>query len=251
MNSKTALITGASVGIGRATAIALATAGYDLILLARREDKLLELAAELLPINTYIVACDINDRAELEKQLSSLPAAFKNIDVLVNNAGLALGLEPSNEADWNDWHIMIETNCLSLAFITRQVLPGMVERNSGHVINIGSTAGSYQYRGGNVYGASKAFVDQFSMNLLTDLLGTKVRTTLLTPGMLGGTEFSLVRFHGDAQEAAKVYAGRQALMPEDVAESIRWVVTQPEHVNINRMEIMPTCQAPAGLALKS
>ena len=146
---------------------------------------------------------------------------------------------------------MIETNCLSLAFITRQILPGMVEQNSGHIINIGSTAGSYQYRGGNVYGASKAFVDQFSMNLLTDLLGTKVKATLLTPGLLGDTEFSLVRFHGDAGKAENVYQGHQALKPEDVAESVRWAVSQPEHVNINRIEIMPTCQAPAGLAVKS
>ncbi|MCL4132969.1 UNVERIFIED_CONTAM: hypothetical protein GTU68_010220 [Idotea baltica] len=251
MNSKTALITGASVGIGRATAIALAGAGYNLILLARRKEKLQELAAELSSIKTYIIGCDINDHEELEKQLSNLPQEYIGIDLLVNNAGLALGLEPANETDWNDWQTMIETNCLSLAFITRQILPGMVERNRGHVINIGSTAGSYQYRGGNVYGASKAFVDQFSMNLLTDLLGTKVRSTLLTPGMLGDTEFSLVRFHGDESEAEKVYAGHQALKPEDVAESIRWVATQPEHVNINRLEIMPTCQAPAGLAVKS
>ena len=251
MINKTALITGASVGIGRATAVALADAGFNLILLARREEKLLELAKELSTVNTYIIACDINDHSELQKQLSTLPVAFQTIDLLVNNAGLALGLEPANETDWNDWQIMIETNCLSLAFITRQILPGMVERNSGHIINIGSTAGSYQYRGGNVYGASKAFVDQFSMNLLTDLLGTKVKATLLTPGLLGDTEFSLVRFHGDAGKAENVYQGHQALKPEDVAESVRWVVSQPEHVNINRIEIMPTCQAPAGLAVKS
>ena len=251
MNSKIALITGASVGIGRATAIALAGAGYDLILLARREDKLLELAAELASTNTFIMVCDINDHAELATQLSNLPEAFRGIDVLVNNAGLALGLEPADKTDWNDWQTMIGTNCLSLAFITRQILPSMVERNSGHIINIGSTAGSYQYRGGNVYGASKAFVDQFSMNLLTDLLGTQVRATLITPGMLGDSEFSLVRFHGDKKQAEKVYAGHQALKPEDVAETIRWVVCQPDHVNVNRIEIMPTCQAPAGLAVKS
>lgn len=250
MSKKIALITGASVGIGQATAHILAADGYDLILLARREDKL-QILSEELTVASHIIACDINDHAAVKEQLINLPDAFRCIDLLVNNAGLALGLEPSSETDWQDWQTMIETNCLSLAYITRQILPGMVERNRGHIINIGSTAGSYQYRGGNVYGASKAFVDQFSMNLLTDLLGTKVRATLLTPGMLADTEFSLVRFHGDADEARKVYEGHQALQPEDVAESIRWVAAQPEHVNINRMEIMPTCQAPAGLAVKS
>ncbi|MBX2849882.1 MAG: SDR family NAD(P)-dependent oxidoreductase [Acidiferrobacterales bacterium] len=251
MKKKIALITGASAGIGRATAYSLANLRYDLILLSRREDKLLQIAAELAGVNTYIIACDINDYSELTKQLANLPAAFQDIDVLVNNAGLALGLEPANETEWRDWQTMIETNCLSLAFITRQILPTMVERNRGHIINIGSTAGSYQYKGGNVYGASKAFVDQFSMNLLTDLLGTKVRATLLAPGLLGDTEFSLVRFHGDQEKADKVYAGHQPLKPEDIAETIRWVLSQPEHVNINRIEIMPTCQAPAGLAVKS
>ena len=250
MNTKTALITGASVGIGRETAFALADEGYDLILLARRKDKL-QCLAEELTVASHIIACDINNHTALKAEISALPGNFKNIDVLVNNAGLALGLEPANETDWNDWRTMIETNCLSLAYITRLILPGMVERNSGHVINIGSTAGSYQYRGGNVYGASKAFVDQFSMNLLTDLLGTKVRATLIAPGMLGDTEFSLVRFHGEQDQADKVYAGHQALKPEDVANSIRWIVCQPEHVNINRIEIMPTCQAPAGLTVKS
>ena len=251
MKNKVALITGASVGIGRATAFALSEAGYDLILLARREEKLLELASTLSTINSHVIACDINDHHRIKENLDKLPEEFQKIDVLVNNAGLALGLEPANQSDWSDWQTMIETNCLSLAFITRQILPGMVERNSGHVINIGSTAGSYQYRGGNVYGATKAFVDQFSMNLLTDLLGTKVRATLLAPGMLAETEFSLVRFHGDEKQAENVYAGHQALKPEDVANSVRWVVSQPEHVNINRLEIMPTCQAPAGLAVKS
>ena len=164
---------------------------------------------------------------------------------------MALGLEPADQTNWQDWQTMIETNCLSLTFITRQILPGMVKRNIGHIINIGSIAGSYQYKGGNVYGASKAFVEQFSMNLLTDLLGTKVRATVLMPGLLGDTEFSVVRFHGDQEEANNVYDGHQALKPEDIAETIRWVVGQPEHVNINRIEIMPTCQAPAGLAIES
>jgi len=249
MNQKTALVTGASVGIGRATAIALSEAGYQLILLARRREKLAELQ-RLLANESHIIACDINDRIALSKALADRPESYKCIDVLVNNAGLALGLATADEIDWEDWQTMIETNCMSLTFLTRQVLPDMVQRNSGHILNIGSVAGSYAYKGGNVYGATKAFVAQFSINLRTDLLGTSVRVTNVAPGMLGDTEFSQVRFHGDKAAAAAVYDGYQPLVPEDVAESIRWVVSQPKHVNINLLEIMPTCQAPAGLAVE-
>lgn len=250
MNNKTALITGASVGIGRETAVALASAGYNLILLARRGKKLKELA-EQLDVDTHIIACDINQRAELESKIYALPNQFTNIDVLVNNAGLALGLDNADQASWDDWQLMIETNCISLAFLTRQILPRMVERNQGHIINLGSTAGNYAYRGGNVYGASKAFVEQFSNNLRTDLLGKNIRVSHITPGLTGETEFSNVRFHGDDEKAEAVYAGNQALKPQDIAEAIRWIVMQPSHVNVNRIEIMPTFQAPAGLAVKS
>jgi len=248
--NKIAMVTGASVGIGRATAVALADAGYDLILLARRKGKLEELAAELPQVKCHLIVCDINDYDHLANQLAELPEYFKNIDLLVNNAGLALGLESADETDWNDWQTMIETNCLSLAFLTRQVLPKMVERNTGHVINIGSTAGNYAYKGGNVYGATKAFVEHFTNNLRTDLLGKQIKVTHVAPGLLSDTEFSTVRFHGDEAAASAVYKGVQALKPEDIAETIRWIVTQPAHVNVNTIEVMPLCQAPAGLAVK-
>lgn len=248
MTTKTALITGASSGIGRATAKSLAEEGYQLILLARRAVKLEELAEEL-PVLCHLIACDINDKAAVDAALDALPEQFQSIDVLVNNAGLALGIEPTEDTLWEDWQTMIETNCIALAYLSRKVLPQMKARNSGYIINMGSTAGSYHYRGGNVYGATKAFVDHFSMNLRTDLFGTQVRVCNIQPGLLGDTEFSLVRFHGDEKAAKDFYQGSEPLNPEDVAEAVRWVLAQPPHVNINRLEIMPTCQAPAGLAV--
>lgn len=248
MNKGTAFITGASAGIGRATAIELAKSGYQLILLARRKDKLEELAQEL-GVPTHIIACDINDHSTLRSELTAIPEQFEGIDVLVNNAGLALGLGTADQALWEDWETMIQTNCLSLAFITHQLLPAMVARNTGHIINLSSAAGSYAYKGGNVYGASKAFVDQFSLNLRADLLKTNVGVTNLAPGMIGNTEFSVVRFHGDESAANSFYEGYEALTPEDIAETIRWVVSLPTRVNVNSMEIMPICQAPGGLAL--
>lgn len=248
MTTKTALVTGASVGIGRATCIALSKAGYQLILLARRAERLNALQTELAT-PSHVIACDVNDHDEIASQLNMLPPEFSDIDVLVNNAGLALGLNTADKADWSDWQTMIQTNCMSLAFLTRQVLPNMVKRNAGHIINLGSVAGSYAYKGGNTYGATKAFVEQFSHNLRVDLLGTALRVCNIEPGLLGETEFSLVRFHGDKDAADSVYQGCQPLDPSDVAETIRWVVSQPPHVNINRLELMPTCQAPAGLSV--
>ena len=248
MTQKTALITGASAGIGLATARKLSKAGYQLILIARRQTKLIELANSL-SVDCHVIACDVNNHEQLSKELKALPEQYANIDLLLNNAGLALGLSTADKTEWQDWQTMIQTNCMSLAFITRQVLPNMVKRNHGHIINIGSTAGSYAYKGGNVYGATKAFVDQFSANLRTDLLGTQVRVTNLVPGLIGETEFSNVRFHGDDQAANAVYADCEALKPQDIADTIAWVASQPSHVNINSLEIMPTCQAPAGLAV--
>ena len=250
MQRKIAFVTGASVGIGRASAIALAESGYDLILLARRAERLHGLVAQL-NVNIHQIVCDINSHDQLRAELTDIPEAFRNIDVLVNNAGLALGLCDAHEASWDDWQTMIETNCLSLAFLTRQVLPSMVKRNRGHIVNLGSTAESYPYKGGNVYGATKAFVEQFSNNLRADLLGKSIRVSHISPGLTGGTEFSQVRFHGDQKKADAVYAEHKALSAEDIAETIRWVVTQPLHVNINKIELMPTCQASAGLAIKS
>lgn len=247
MNQNVALITGASTGIGKSIAERLAQQGTKLILLARREALLNELKAALSDqTECHIIACDINDHAAVTDALSQLPSQFQNIDVLVNNAGLALGLNPAHEADWLDWQTMINTNCTSLAFLTHQLLPKMVKNNRGHIINIGSIAGTYHYKGANVYGATKAFVEQFSINLRSDLLGTAIRVTNIEPGMLNESEFSLVRFKGNADRAEQVYADLEPLNPADIAESVDWIIKQPAHVNINRIEIMPVHQAPGG-----
>ncbi|HVI94498.1 MAG TPA: SDR family NAD(P)-dependent oxidoreductase, partial [Anaeromyxobacter sp.] len=177
-----------------------------------------------------------------------LPAPFTEIDVLVNNAGLALGLEPAQRASLDEWETMIQTNCTGLVTVTRAVLPGMIARNRGHVVNVGSVAGTYPYPGGNVYGATKAFVRQFSLNLRSDLLGTPVRVTSIEPGM-AETEFSLVRFQGDAERARKVYEGVTPLSGADVADAILWAVTRPPHVNVNALELMPVQQAFAPFAV--
>ena len=249
MKYQTALITGASAGIGAAIARVLARQGTNLILLARRRDRLEALQRELRDqVRCHVVAVDMADLQQIEQAVQQLPEDFARVDVLVNCAGLALGLGTADEVDWQDWQTMINVNCTGLAFITRQLLPGMVQRNTGHIINIGSIAGTYPYRGGNVYGATKAFVEQLSLNLKADLLGTGVRVTNIEPGMVGDSEFSLVRFKGDEDKAAAVYAGIDALTPEDIAENVGWVLSQPAHVNINRMEIMPVGQAPSRTA---
>jgi len=172
-----------------------------------------------------------------------LPQDFADVDVLINNAGLALGLEPAQRANLSDWETMVDTNIKGLMYVTHALLPGMVARNRGHVVNLGSVAGHYPYPGGNVYGGTKAFVRQFSLNLRADLVGTAIRVTDIAPGMCGGTEFSTVRFHGDEQQAAKVYADTLYLTAEDIAESVFWSTTLPAHVNINFIELMPTTQA--------
>lgn len=246
-----ACVTGASVGIGRAVATELAANGYDLIVLARREEALNALAAELAAkhgTKSHVIACDITDYAAVEAALGARPAELSPVSVLVNNAGLALGTEPAQSADWRDWLTMIQTNCAALAHMTHTVLPEMVAANTGHIINIGSIAGNYPYKGGNAYGATKAFVDQFSANLRTDVLGTKIRVTNVVPGLLQDTEFSVVRMHGDTDKASKVYDGLAALKPEDVGEAVRWIVSLPERVNINRLELMALSQSAGGLA---
>lgn len=235
------LVTGASSGFGAGIARKFARHGHRVIAAARRTDRLQALAAELgsrlLP-----VALDVTDKAAIDHMLAGLPADWREIDVLVNNAGLALGLEPAQDAHLADWETMIATNCQGLVWMTRALLPSMVARGSGLVINIGSVAGHYPYPGGNVYGATKAFVEQFTLNLRADLVGTGVRATNLAPGMSGGTEFSNVRFKGDDAAAAKVYQGTQPLTADDVAEAAWWVASLPPHVNINQIEMMPTCQ---------
>ena len=185
---------------------------------------------------------DVRDRDAVEKAIRELPRAIAAIDLLVNNAGLALGLEPAQRASLDDWERMVDTNCQGLVTMTRAVLPGMVARNRGHVVNVGSVAGTYPYPGGNVYGATKAFVRQFTLNLRADLLGTAVRASIVEPGM-AETEFSLVRFDGDASRASKVYEGVKPLSGADVAEAILWIVSLPPHVNVNAIELMPVQQA--------
>lgn len=247
--NKTALITGASSGFGAACAHALARSGWRLILTARRSDALAQLQAELAPLTpVHVITLDVRDRDGVAAAFVSLPADFAEVDLLVNNAGLALGLEPAHRASLDDWETMVDTNIKGVMYCTRAILPGMVARNRGHVVNIGSVAGSWPYPGGNVYGASKAFVQQFSRNLRADLLGSAVRVTNIEPGM-AETEFSKVRFKGDDQKAHRVYAGTEPLLPEDVAEIVVWVATLPARVNINCVEVMSVCQSWGPLAV--
>jgi 3-hydroxy acid dehydrogenase/malonic semialdehyde reductase len=234
-------ITGASAGFGAAMARTFVKNGHQVVLSARRKERLDALAQELgdsaLPI-----AMDVTSKASIEEALAMLPQSWRQIDVLINNAGLALGTAPAHQASLEDWETMIATNCKGLVTMTRAVLPAMVERGSGLVINLGSVAGHYPYPGGNVYGATKAFVEQFTLNLRADLVGTGVRATNLAPGLCGGTEFSNVRYKGDDDAAAKVYQGTVPLTADDIAATAYWIATLPPHININSIEMMPTCQ---------
>ncbi|MGY6090719.1 SDR family oxidoreductase [Avibacterium paragallinarum] len=236
------LITGASAGFGKAMCEVFINAGYKVIGAARRLEKLTALQNELGE-NFYPLQMDMNNLTQISTALSQLPEAFQEIDLLVNNAGLALGLEPAHQANFEDWLTMINTNIVGLTYLTRQILPQMVARKLGHIINLGSIAGTYPYPGGNVYGATKAFVEQFSLNLRADLAGTNVRVTNVEPGLCGGTEFSNVRFKGDDEKAASVYANVQPIQPIDIANAVLWIYQQPPHVNINRIEIMPVAQS--------
>ena len=243
------MITGASAGFGAAMARKFVQTGHRVIAAARRTERLDALAKELGK-NLLPIGLDVSSKSSIDAALASLPADWQDIDVLINNAGLALGLEPAHEAHLSDWDTMIATNCTGLVTITRALLPRMVARGAGLVINLGSVAGAYPYPGGNVYGATKAFVDQFTLNLRADMVGTGVRATNIAPGMSGGTEFSNVRFKGDDAAAAKVYKGAMALTPEDVAEAAWWVANLPPHVNINGIEMMPTCQGFSPFTIK-
>ncbi|TCP93443.1 3-hydroxy acid dehydrogenase/malonic semialdehyde reductase [Cricetibacter osteomyelitidis] len=242
------LVTGASAGFGKAICTAFIEAEFRVIGAARRLDKLEALHQEF-GNQFYPLQMDVSETDKIDTALASLPPDWQEIDLLVNNAGLALGLEPAYQANFNDWHTMINTNIIGLTYLTRQVLPQMVERKRGHIINLGSIAGTYPYPGGNVYGATKAFVEQFSLNLRADLAGTRVRVTNVEPGLCGGTEFSNVRFKGDDAKAAKLYERVEYIQPEDIANTILWIYQQPQHVNINRIEIMPVAQSFSALAV--
>lgn len=240
--TKIALVTGASAGFGKAIVKKLVADGYQVIVSARRLEKLQSLQAELGSDKVYPLQMDVSEPKLIDQALASLPEDWQHIDLLVNNAGLALGLDKTYEADFTDWMTMINTNIVGLVYLTRQVLPSMVKRDSGMIINLGSTAGTIPYPGANVYGASKAFVKQFSLNLRADLAGTKIRVTNIEPGLCEGTEFSNVRFKGDDERAEKLYEGAHAIMPEDIANTVSWVASQPDHVNFNRIEMMPVSQ---------
>ena len=235
------LITGATSGFGMSCAKLFSKKGYKTILIGRRKDRLTKLSKKLGVKRNLPIQLDVRDKKNVFQTIEDLPNDFRKITILINNAGLAWGLEPAHKVDIKKWETMIDTNCKGLVYMTRAVLPGLIKRNKGHIVNIGSVAGSYPYEGGNVYGGTKAFVKQFSLGLKSDLLGTKVKITNIEPGM-ADTEFSLVRFSGNKKKANDVYKKMTPLNGKDIAETILWSVNRPSHVNINRIEIMPLQQ---------
>jgi 3-hydroxy acid dehydrogenase/malonic semialdehyde reductase len=243
------LVTGATAGFGAAIVRRFAADGCHIVAAGRRRERLDALTKELGPARIHTLVLDVRDRTAVEAAIASLPSDFAELDLLVNNAGLAVGLDPAQSADLDAWDAMVDTNIKGLMYVTRAVLPGMVARNRGLIVNLGSTAAIYPYPGGNVYGATKAFVRQFSLNLRADLLGTRVRVTDVEPGLVGGTEFSTVRFRGDATKAARLYEGADALTPEDIAETVHWIASLPPRMNVNSIELMPVTQAFGPLAV--
>ena len=245
MHAKTALITGATSGFGAATVERFVAGGWRVVATGRRAERLQQLVDRYGADRVHALAFDMRDEAAMRAAIAGLPAAFAGIDLLVNNAGLALGTAPAQQADLAQWKQMIDTNVTALVTITHLLLPTLIERR-GAIVNISSIAGSYPYKGGNVYGGSKAFVSQFTQNLRTDLHGTGVRVTSIEPGM-AETEFTLVRTGGNQAASDQLYAGAQPITAEDIAESIWWIATLPPHLNINRLEVMPVSQSAAGL----
>lgn len=243
-----ALVTGATSGIGRALAMALLQAGARVIATGRRAQRLEQLEAQAASERLLTRVLDVQSMSSLQTCLDSLPAQFSAIDLLVNNAGLALGLNKAHEASLEDWEAMIQTNVMGLTRVTRLVLPGMVTRNRGDIINLSSIAATYPYPGGNVYGATKAYVRQLSLNLRADLLGTAIRVTSLELGLVE-TEFSLVRFKGDAAAARAPYEGMRPLVAQDVVDVVTSILRLPAHVNVNTIEVMPVQQAFGALAV--
>ncbi|HTV72510.1 MAG TPA: SDR family NAD(P)-dependent oxidoreductase [Candidatus Acidoferrales bacterium] len=242
------LVTGATAGFGYAIAERFLSDGARVIAVGRRSERLEPLQARF-GARLLARALDVRDRAAVERTVAELPPEFAEIDLLVNNAGLALGLDPAYKASVDEWETMVDTNVKGLLYTTHAVLAGMVQRNRGHVVNLGSVAGEFPYPGGNVYGGTKAFVHQFSLNLRADLLGTNVRVSVIEPGMVGGTEFTQVRLRGDAAKATAFYEKANPLTPEDIAETVHWVANRPPHVNINTISLMPVSQAFAALAV--
>jgi NADP-dependent 3-hydroxy acid dehydrogenase YdfG len=250
MTNRIVLVTGASAGIGAACARAFAREGARLILTARRGERIRELAAELARDGhapALALPLDVRDRARVQTVLGGLPPEWAGVDVLVNNAGLGRGLDKLHEGVPEEWDEMVDTNVKGLLYVTRALLPGMVARGGGHVINLGSVAGREVYPGGNVYCATKFAVKALSRAMKVDLLGSPVRVSTVDPGMVE-TEFSTVRFRGDRDRAAKVYQGLKPLTPEDVAEIVVWVASRPPHVDITEVVVMPTAQSSAMLA---
>lgn len=240
---KTVLITGATSGIGRATARAFAKNSYKVILCGRREDRLAELQEELLQrTQVHTLLFDVRDKKEVIRNIESLPTSFANIDILINNAGNAHGLDPIQNGDLSDWDAMVDINIKGLLYVSKAVIPKMIDRRSGHIINIGSTAAKEVYPNGNVYCATKHAVDAINQGMRMDLNQYGIRVGAIHPGMVA-TEFSEVRFKGDVERAAKVYAGFEPLQAEDIADIIVFVVTRPSHVNIGDLLVMPTAQA--------
>lgn len=243
------LITGVTSGFGRQITMDCVKAGHTVIGTGRRADKLAQIKAELG--EDFIPLCfDVADLKAIKSALADLDdVLLQDIDVLINNAGLALGLDSADKASIDDWQTMIQTNTLGLVQMTHQILPYMVAKNDGLIINISSMAGNYPYFGANVYGATKAFVTQFGLNLRADLIGKNVRVTNIEPGLCGGTEFSNVRFYGDDDRAGKVYENVAFIRPQDISNMVLWLINQPKHININRLEVMPTAQTFAGLTV--
>ncbi len=244
---KTIFISGATAGFGAAMTARFIKNGNQVIATGRRIERLEELK-KLYGEKIHTIVLDIRNASDVEKAIAILPTQFKNIDVLINNAGLALGVDSAQNAKLSDWETVIDTNINGVINCTHALLPEMVKKNNGHIINLGSVAGEFPYPGGNVYGATKAFVHQFTLNLKADLIGTNVRVTCIEPGMCE-TEFSAVRFSGDQQKAQDVYKGMTPLSADDIAETIEWVMNRPAHVNINTISLMPTAQAFGAFAI--
>ena len=243
---KTVLVTGVTSGFGKEIAKMFVKAGYKVIGTGRRENKLEELKKEF---GIYTICLDVRDKDAVFKSIENLPKEYQNIDILVNNAGLALGMEKANDALLNDWDTMIDTNIKGLLYITKAVLPNMVKRKTGYIFNLGSIAGNWPYEGGNVYGATKSFVQQFSFNLRADLKGTNIRVSNIEPGM-AKTEFSNVRFKGDDEKADAVYSDIKPLLADDIANLIFILSQLPEHVNVTSLEVMPTVQSHGALIIE-